>query len=192
MRWDRVNGLAAVIFSLGLLLPAASALGQVINRNFVITDATDADTTGAANFTAASNSATAQTICRNGSNTVTVSGATTHPEFVRLVRNTARLDQGGRGNLVTVRVIGAVGQVFNVVLVCEEAAIRTFVNNAPNIGAGDFRLQAKNCTGLSDVRAAYLNDTCAADVDNTTLRMTIVGTTIERLRLRGRGNATTF
>ncbi len=188
MRAKRVSGYGAVVLSLALLLPAASALGQVVNKNFTITDTEEPDTTGTANHTGTSNSATGQTICRNGSNTVTVSGATTHPEFLRLIKNTAKLSQGGRGNLPTLRVIGAGGQVFNVVLTCDAASFKSFVDNQPFTNTGSFQIQGENCSGLTEVRASYLNDTCAADVDNTSIQMTIVGAIIETLTIRAKGS----
>ena len=184
---DKVYG--AVVLALALLLAPASALGQVINRNFTITDSTDSDTTAVVNHSGASNSGVAQTICRNGSNTVTISGTTTHPDSVRLVKNTTRMGQTGLGNPVTARVIGAGGLVFNVVLACITSELETFVNNASNVSAGKFQLQLETCTGLTDPRITYLNDTCLADAANTNIKFTIDGTTLEKLRIKGAGTA---
>lgn len=189
MRANHWNGYGAVVLWLALLLPAASALGQVPNGNVTITDSGEPDTTGAVNHTGASNSGTGQTICRDGSNTVTVSGATTHPESVRLGRNKSRLTQAALGNNPTVRVIGAGAQVFNVVVTCEAAKFRNNVNYASNVRAGKFVVDAKNCTGLTEARATYLNDTCTADVDNKTIKFKVEGSTITKLKLQGKGFA---
>ena len=188
MRGNRVNGYGAVVLSLALLLPAASALGQVIDRNFTITDSGEPDTTATVNHTGASNSGSGQTICRNGSNTVTVSGVTAHPEFVQLVKNTARMMQGGLVNRPTLRVIGAGAQIFNVVLICEAAQFKSLVNAAASVNAGQFLVQGKNCTGLSETQATYLSDTCTADVDNQTLKYIIDGSLIRKLNLIGKGS----
>jgi hypothetical protein len=188
MRAMRVNGCAVVVFSLALLLPAAAALAQVPNTNFKITDLTDADTTCTLTHTGASNTGVGQTICRNGSNTVTVSVATTHPENVRLQKGTARMDQGTVGNLPTVRVVGTGAQVFNVVLTCSTATFKSFVNNAPFSNSGNFQVSGGNCSGLSDTRAAYLHDTCAADPTNTTITFTLNGAVVDKLAIKGRGN----
>lgn len=189
MRAKQVNGIGGAVLALALLLPAAPALAQVVNRNFNITDSTDADTTATANHSGASNSSTVQTICRDGANTVTVSGATTHPDFVRLVKNTTRLGQTGLGNPVTMRVIGAGAVVFNVVLTCITSELQTSVNNATNVSAGKFQVEAETCTGLNDQRINYLNDTCLADVANETIKFKLDGTTIEKLRIKGAGTA---
>jgi len=189
MRANRVNGYEAVVLSLGLLLlSAASSLGQVVNENFIITDMAEPDTKGTANHTGASNSGTGQTTCRDGSNTVTVSGVTTHPEFVRLAKNSASMKQGSIGNLPTLRVIGAGAQVFNVVLTCGSAAFESNVNNAPNVNIGVFQVQGANCSGLTEARASYLHDTCTADVDNKTIKISIDGAIIEKLTIRGKGS----
>ena len=79
MRAMRVNGCGVIVLSLALLLPAASALAQIVNKNFVITNPSDPDTTATVTHTGASNTGIGQTICRNGANTVTISVATTHP-----------------------------------------------------------------------------------------------------------------
>ena len=189
MRANPLRRPAVAMLALALLLPAAAARGQGVNRNFVITDSTDSDTTATANHSGASNSSTVQTICRNGSNTVAVSGATTHPDFIRLVKNTTKLGQTGLGNPVTMRVVGAGALVFNVVLTCITAEVETSVNNASNVSAGKFQMEAETCTGLIQARIDYLRDTCAADVENTTIRFTLDGTTIEKVRIKGAGTA---
>ncbi len=186
----RVNGYRAFLLSLALLLPAAPSLAQVVNQNFKIIDEVDPDTTAIGNFTGASTSGSGQTICRNVSDTVSLSIVTTHPEFVRLVKNTARLEQGGPGNLPTVRAVATGGQVFNVLLTCDAASIKLNVNNSPSVSAGSFQLQGENCIGLSDLRATYLANTCAADVDNTTIKLSVVGSTIEKFKIKGAGFTT--
>ena len=188
MRAMRVNGCGVVVLSLALLLPAASSLAQIVNKNFVITDLSDPDTTATVNHTGASNSGTGQTICRNGSNTVTLSVATTHPEYLRFARNTVTMSQGTLGNYPTVRAIGAGAQVFNVVLVCKSASFSSYVNNEPFKNTGTFQLQAANCTGLTLTWATYLNDTCTADATNSTLKFSVVDAILERFAVKARGN----
>ena len=189
MRANRLNGYGAAFVLLALLLPAASAFGQVPNGNVTITDSGEPDTTGPTNHTGASNSGTGQTICRNGSNTVTVSVATTHPERVRLGKNKTQMQQRSLGNYPTVRVIGAGAQVFNVVLACEAASYTSNVNLASSVRAGKFIVDGKNCTGLTEARATYLNDTCTADVGNTTIKFSIDVSTITKFKLQGKGSA---
>jgi hypothetical protein len=188
VRANRLIGCGAAVLLLALWLPATSALAQVPNGNFTLADGGEPDTTGVVNHNGATNSGTAQTICRNGSNTVTVSGATTHPESVRLANNKSSMEQRSVGNFPTVRVIGAGAQVFNVVVACDSAAYRSNVNYAPNVRAGKFSLDVKNCTGLTEARATYLNDTCTADVANTTIKFTIDVSTITKLKLQGKGS----
>jgi hypothetical protein len=189
MRAMRLNGCAVVVFSLALLLPAAAAVAQVPNTTFHITDQNDADTTCSLNQTGASNTGVAQTICRNGGNTVTISVATTHPESVKLQKATAQLEQGSAGNLPTVRVIGAGAQVFDVVLTCSAATFKSFVNNTSSSNSGAFQVTGGKCSGLSDTQAAYLNDTCAADTTNTTITLTLKGAVVDRFTIKGRGNS---
>jgi hypothetical protein len=188
MREMRVNGCGVVVLSLALLLPAASSLAQIVNTNFVITDQSDPDTKATVNHTGASNSGTGQTTCRNGSNTVTLSVATTHPEYLRFKSNTVTMSQGTLGNSPTVRVIGAGAQVFNVVLTCTSASYRSYVNNEPWANSGTFQVQAASCTGLTSTQATYLNDTCTADVTNTTLRFSIVDTLLKIFAIKGKGS----
>lgn len=183
----RLNWYGLVVLSLALLLPAAPSLAQVVNQNFVITDSTDPDTKATIVHTNATNSGTGQTVCRNGTSTVTISGATTHPEFVQFKKNTAKMDQKALGNFPTIRVVGAVGLVFNVVLTCTSAEYKSSINNAPQVSAGKFEVRAEGCTGLTQARIDYLANTCAADTANTTIEFTIDGTTIESLRIRGAG-----
>jgi hypothetical protein len=189
-----LNGCGAALLSLALLLPAASALGQIVNRNFTITDNTEPDTTGTAGHIGASNSGTGQTICRNGSDTVTVSGATSHPEYVKLANNDARLSQGNSSNptednFPTLRVIGAGAQAFDVVLACEAARFTALTHGTVSVDTSRFEIRAKNCTGLTEMRVDYLNDTCAADANNTTIKLKTDGATISRLTLRAKGIA---
>ncbi len=187
MRAKRVNGCGVVFLSLALLLPAASSLAQIVNKNLVITDLSEPDTTAAITHTGASNSGTGQTICRNGSNTVTISVATTHPEYLKFAKNTVTMTQSSLGNYPTVRVIGAGAQVFNVVLACESASFKSYVNNQPNMNAGTFQVQGASCTGLTLTRATYLNDTCTADVTNTTLKFSVVDAILESFAIKAKG-----
>ena len=154
----------------------------------MITDQSDPDTTATVNHTGASNSGTGQTTCRNGSNTVTLSVTTTHPEYVRFKSNTVTMSQGTLGNYPTVRVIGAGAQVFNVVLACQSASFRSYVNNEPFTNSGTFQVQAASCTGLTLTQATYLNDTCTADVTNTTLRFSVVDTILEMFAIKAKGS----
>jgi hypothetical protein len=183
----RSNGLRAGVLALALLLPATGSLAQVVNQNFTITDSTDTDTRDALVHTGATNSGTAQTICRNGTSTATVTVATTHPESVRFKKNTVKMEQKALGNDPTVRVQGAVGLVFNVLLTCTSASYTSSVDNAPNVSAGKFDVRADGCTGLTQARADYLLATCAADTANTTIQFELDGTTVNKLRIRGAG-----
>jgi hypothetical protein len=188
MRAMRVNGWGVIVLSLALLLPAASSLAQIVNKNFVITDLSDPDTKATITHTGASNSGTGQTTCRNGSNTVTLSVATTHPEYLRFAKDTVTMSQGALGNYPTVRVVGAGAQAFNVVLTCQSASFRSYVNNEPFKNAGTFQVQAASCTGLTLVRATYLNDTCSADTTNTTLRFSVVDAILEMFAFKAKGS----
>jgi len=184
--------LGVCIVALALLLPAASAFAQAVNKSVNITDSTEPDTTAVVNHTNAINSGTGQTICRNPdvpANTVTFSMATTHPDFVRLARARSRMEQRQAGNLPTVRVIGAGARVFNVVQTCIVATWRSDVDYRVNANTGSFRVDAQTCTGLTQVQIDYFRDTCAADVANETIQLETEGLTIQRVRLRGSGNA---
>lgn len=189
MRVELVNGTRVVVLSLLLVLPAASALGQIINQNFMIVDMNEMDTTGTVNATGASNSASGQTICRNGNDTVTVSCVTTHPEVVRLIKNTAKLQQGDVHNQPTLRVIGAGTQAFNVVLSCGRLAFASQINYRAIPSVGKFRVLGGDCEGLTEARATYLMDTCAADTENKTIRIRVDGPTLKSLKLRAKGDA---
>lgn len=180
------------IVALALLLAAAPAFAQAINKSVNITDSTEPDTTAVVNHTNAVNSGTGQTICRDPdvpANTVTFSMATTHPDFVRLARARSRMEQRQAGNLPTVRVIGAGARIFNVVQACIVATWRSDVDSRVNANTGSFRVDAQTCTGLSQIQIDYFRDTCAADVANQTIQLETEGTTILRVRLRGSGNA---
>jgi hypothetical protein len=188
MRAKRAIGYGVVVLALALLLPAAAALAQVPNANYNITDLTESDTTGTVNHTGATNSGTGQTICRNATSTVTLSVATTHPESVRLMKNTASMSQGSAGNLPTVRAVGTGAQAFDVVLACASASFKSYVNAAPFKNIGNFQVSAANCTGLAEAQATYVRDTCAADVSNTTIRVTTNGAVIESFSIRAKGS----
>ena len=189
-RRARPSVIGATCLALALLLPAGPALAQAINKNLVITDSTDPDTTANISHLNASNSGTGRTICRQGSNTVTFSAATTHPDFVRLVANKGRMDQRVFGNFPTLRVQAAGAVVYNIVLACSTAATwRSDVDQRPNVNSGSFRVDGQNCTGLNQAQVDYFRNTCAADVDNTTIQIQTEGTTILRVRLRGSGTA---
>jgi hypothetical protein len=190
MRAKRVIGCAGIVVALALLLPAAAALAQVPNANFKITDLSEPDTTATVNHTGASNSGTGQTICRNGTSTVTVSVATTHPESVRLAKNTATMSQGTLGNFPAVRVVGAGAQVFNVVLACDSASFKSYINAEPFKNFGSFQVQGVNCTGLTEARANYLRDTCAIDVNNTTIQLTTDGAVVEKVSIKVKKGST--
>jgi hypothetical protein len=107
---------------------------------------------------------------------------------VRFKSNTATMSQSTLGNYPTVRVIGAGAQVFNVVLTCTSASFKSYVNNEPFSNTGTFQVQAASCTGLTLTRATYLNDTCTADVTNTTLKFSIVDTLLKMFVIKARGS----
>ena len=189
MRALRVNGCGVVVLSLALLLPAASSVAQIVNKNVVITDQSDPDTKATVNHTGASNSGTGQTTCRNGSNTVTLSVATTHPESLRFTKNTVTMSQSNIGNFPTVRVVAAGALAFNVVLTCESASYRSFVTADPSKNSGTFQVQAASCTGLTRTRATSVTDTCTADTTNPTFTLSIVDAILERFAIKAKGTA---
>lgn len=187
MRVHPLNAIGALLLAFALWLVATQALGQIVNASFNFVDKKEPDTNGVGNFTGNTNQGIGRTTCRDGANTVFIQGLSTHAQLVKLKMGSAELKQGAKNNKPNIRFVGSGALVFNVLTTCDMASLQTKIKVAPPPGVGSFQVNARNCTGLTEAQAVYVQDICAADTENKTVKVTVDGSTVKSLKLRGKG-----
>lgn len=188
MRVHPLNAIGALLLAFALWLVATQALGQIVNAAFNFVDKKEPDTTGVGTFTGATNQGIGRTTCRDGNgNSVFIQGVTTHPQLVKLKMGTAALRQGAKNNKPNVRFNGAGAMSFNVLTPCDKSSLELRIKVAPPPGVGSFQMNARSCTGLTEAQALYVQDVCAADTENKTIKVTANGSTIKSLKIHGKG-----